>query len=160
MVAVWEQNMPLAVYSIRGMLPTVDLISVYTCLCDRTRLRILNLLRGGPLCVCHVQAILGEPQVKVSKHLAYLRTHGLVAVERRANWRVYRLAEPAPPVLAANLACLQDCTAEEPAFRRDDARRARLRTARSPDLDPCCAAPANARKPRARSPERSLHSSP
>jgi ArsR family transcriptional regulator len=129
----------------------VDLISVYTCLCDRTRLRILNLLRNGPLCVCHFQAVLGEPQVKVSKHLGYLRTHGLVQVERRANWRVYRLAEPAPAVLAANLACLQDCAAEEPCFQRDAARLARLRKDAARDAERCCAPSAAGREPRKRS---------
>jgi ArsR family transcriptional regulator, arsenate/arsenite/antimonite-responsive transcriptional repressor len=140
----------------------VDLISVYTCLCDRTRLRMLNLLRSGPLCVCHFQAVLGAPQVKVSKHLAYLRTHGLVAVERRANWRIYRLAEPAPAVLSTNLACLQDCAAEEPVFGRDNARLARLRATERVDAIRCCAAPApaDARKRPARSRQQPLRSSP
>ncbi len=51
----------------------MDLIQIYQCLCDPTRLRILHLLTQTPLCVCHFQEILGEPQVKVSKHLSYLR---------------------------------------------------------------------------------------
>jgi len=33
-----------------------------------------KLLLHGPLCVCHFQKVLGEPQVKVSKHLAYLKS--------------------------------------------------------------------------------------
>ncbi|PYK63832.1 MAG: ArsR family transcriptional regulator, partial [Verrucomicrobia bacterium] len=48
----------------------MDLIQIYQCFCDRTRLRILHLLRRSPLCVCHFQDILDEPQVKISKHLA------------------------------------------------------------------------------------------
>ena len=36
----------------------MDLIRIYECLCDATRLRILHLLTHGPLCVCHIQEIL------------------------------------------------------------------------------------------------------
>ena len=67
----------------------MGLIQIYQCLCDLTRLRILNLLTEGELCVCHFQEILGEPQVKVSKHLAYLRTRGLVLARKEANWVIY-----------------------------------------------------------------------
>ena len=104
----------------------MELIRIYQCLCDRTRLRILHLLARGPLCVCHIQEILGEPQVKVSRHLGYLKTRRLVEVAKRANWRVYRL--PARPTreLRANLRCLQDCSKEDPVFQRDDARLRRL----------------------------------
>ena len=45
---------------------------------DRTRLRILHMLRGGELCVCDIVAVLGVPQPKASRHLAYLRKAGLV----------------------------------------------------------------------------------
>ena len=68
-----------------------ELCQVYRCLCDKTRLRILNLLSDGALCVCHLQEILEEPQVKISKHLAYLKTHDLVESERRANWMIYQI---------------------------------------------------------------------
>ena len=97
----------------------MELVRIYECFCDRTRLRILHLLGQGPLCVCHLQAVLGEPQVKVSKHLAYLKRRGLVAANREANWMIYRLPQKPPPELAANLACLQDCAGEDPIFRRD-----------------------------------------
>ncbi len=104
----------------------MKLVSIYECLCDPTRLRLLNMLAQGPLCVCHFQEILGEPQVKISKHLAYLRTRGLVEVKRAGNWMVYAL--PARPAreLQANLACLQDCAQDDPVFRRDLARLMKL----------------------------------
>lgn len=104
----------------------MDLVKIYECLCDRTRLRLLNLLLQGPLCVCHFQAILREPQVKISKHLGYLKRHGLVEAERCANWMIYRLPEKRSPQLQANLACLQDCLQEERIFREDAARRERI----------------------------------
>lgn len=104
----------------------MELVQVYECLCDLTRLRLLNVLRQGPLCVCHFQSILGEPQVKISKHLGYLRARGVVESERRGNWMVYRLPAQPPRALEMNLACLQDCAADRPEFRRDLARLARL----------------------------------
>ncbi len=97
----------------------MELLKIYECLCDRTRLRVLNLLSQGPLCVCHFQEILREPQVKISKHLAYLRARGLVEVERRGKWMIYELPGKPSRELKANLACLQDCAREEGIFRRD-----------------------------------------
>ena len=120
----------------------MELIRIYECLCDATRLRILHLLTQGPLCVCHIQDILGEPQVKVSKHLGYLKKHGLVEARREGNWRVYRLIKRASRELQANLACLQDCAHEEPRFRRDLERLRRLRTKGDDPGLACCAKPA------------------
>jgi ArsR family transcriptional regulator len=119
----------------------MKLVQIYQCLCDQTRLRILNLLNGGELCVCQIQEILGEPQVKVSKHLAYLRAHGLVVARREANWMVYGLPARPSGELAANLACLQDCAREDPAFRADAGRLAKLRR-KFTENSPICCAPA------------------
>jgi ArsR family transcriptional regulator, arsenate/arsenite/antimonite-responsive transcriptional repressor len=103
----------------------MDLVRIYECLCDVTRLRILNVLLRGPLCVCHFQSVLREPQVKISKHLAYLKRNGMVEAERRGNWMVYRLPENPSHERSANLACLQDCARENPVFQRDRKRLAR-----------------------------------
>jgi len=97
----------------------VDLIEIYQCFCDLTRLRILHLLGHGPLCVCHFQTLLGESQVKISKHLSYLRARKLVEVQRHQNWMIYRLPEDPPAELELNLKCLQDCVRPEPIFKRD-----------------------------------------
>ncbi len=97
----------------------MNLIRVYKCLCDLQRLRILNLLKEGPLCVCHLMELLNSDQVKVSKQLRYMKELGLLEVERDAQWRVYRLAEPTHPMLVENLKCLQDCAGDYPCFRED-----------------------------------------
>jgi ArsR family transcriptional regulator, arsenate/arsenite/antimonite-responsive transcriptional repressor len=97
----------------------MDLIQIYQCLCDRTRLRILHLLTKSPLCVCHFQHILGEPQVKISKHLAYLRSRGMVATRRKQNWIIYSLPERRAAELERNLECLQDCVQTDAVFKRD-----------------------------------------
>jgi ArsR family transcriptional regulator len=122
----------------------MGLVQIYQCLCDQTRLRILNLLGEGPLCVCHLQTLLGEPQVKVSKHLAYLRAHALVEARREANWMIYRLPGRPSRELAANLACLQDCVREDPIFRRDRGRLRRLQE-RFAESGPLCCAPTQTR---------------
>ena len=119
----------------------MDLVTIYECLCDKTRLRILNLLIQGPLCVCHIQEILKEPQVKISKHLGYLKTHGLVDVRREANWRIYSLVAKPTKALEANLACLQDCANEDKSFRRDSEKLTALRDNLDADSPLCCTKP-------------------
>jgi ArsR family transcriptional regulator len=119
----------------------MDLTRIYQCLCDRTRLRILHLLARGPLCVCHFQEALQEPQVKISKHLAYLRSRALVRCRRQRNWMIYSLPAKPSRELAANLACLQDCVQEDRVYRSDLARLTRLSPGRA-GPDPCrCAVP-------------------
>ena len=87
---------------------TVDgICDLYRCLADPTRLRMLNLLREGSLCVCHLQSLLGEAQVKVSKHLAYLKSHGVVSSERRSNWMIYSITDEAAPLLDGHLSDLR-----------------------------------------------------
>ncbi|MBI5381148.1 MAG: helix-turn-helix transcriptional regulator [Opitutae bacterium] len=115
----------------------MELVRIYECLCDRTRLRLLHLLLQGPLCVCHLQGLLDEPQVKISKHLAYLRTRGLVTTTRDGNRIIYALPAKRSPELAANLACLQDCAAEEAVFRRDARRLAALQARLRDSGCPC-----------------------
>lgn len=56
---------------------------------DLTRLRILNLLRQGSVCVCDLQRVLGFSQPTVSRHLAVLRHAGLVVDARRGNRMLY-----------------------------------------------------------------------
>jgi ArsR family transcriptional regulator len=97
----------------------MDLVQIYEGFCDRTRLRILHLLAKSPLCVCHLQALLGEPQVKISKHLGYLRERELVDVERDQNWMVYSLPKICPAELVTNLKCLQDCVQSDKVFGAD-----------------------------------------
>jgi ArsR family transcriptional regulator, arsenate/arsenite/antimonite-responsive transcriptional repressor len=104
----------------------MDLIQIYQCFCDRTRLRILHLLARSPLCVCHFQDILGEPQVKISKHLAYLRSRRMVIATRNQNWMTYSLPKKVSRELDANLKCLQDCVQSDPNFKADLKRLRRL----------------------------------
>ena len=115
-----ERNSRQLLRDVGGLLLiAMDLIEIYQCFCDRTRLRILHLLTRSPLCVCHFQDILGEPQVKISKHLAYLRSKGLVSTARVQNWVIYSLPERRADELERNLKCLQDYAQTDPVFKRD-----------------------------------------
>ena len=116
------------------------LIQIYECLCDPTRLRILHLLGEGPLCVCHFQDVLNEPQVKISKHLAYLKERGAVESRREANWMIYSLPAKPSRELKANLECLQDCAPEDSTFRRD-AERLRKARCKFAETSPICCPP-------------------
>ena len=87
----------------RRHISSVELIEIYQCFCDATRLRIIHLLTRGPLCVCHFQEILSVAQTKVSQHLAYLRKKGMVECTRHGTWMIYSLPSIPPPELEANL---------------------------------------------------------
>lgn len=109
------------------LLMAKDLVEIYQCFSDRTRLRILHLLTQSPLCVCHFQEILGEPQVKISKHLAYLRKREMAVARRDQNWMIYSLPDKRTRELELNLKCLKDCAQSDAVFGRDLKKLARLR---------------------------------
>ena len=69
----------------------------FRALADRTRLRLLNLMRGEEVCVCFFVEILKIHQPKISRHLAYLRRAGIVGARREGPWMHYRIVEPADP---------------------------------------------------------------
>lgn len=106
-----------------------DLVTLFNALGDRTRLRILNLVAGGEVCVCYFVELLGEPQPKISRHLAYLRRAGLVSARRDGKWMHYRMTAPADAVQARVLECAIEALAGDRQMQRD---RERLERA-------CCA---------------------
>ena len=58
------------------------------------RLAILNILRDGEHCVCHMEAHLGLRQAYISQQLMVLREAELIQ-DRRDGWNVfYRVTEP------------------------------------------------------------------
>lgn len=86
---------------------------------DRTRLRILNLLTGGELCVCDLVEVLKVPQPKASRHLAYLRKAGLVISRKDGYWSYYRLAAARDAFHAKLLDCLSCCLHDVPELAKD-----------------------------------------
>lgn len=60
---------------------------------DETRLRIINILRHGPLCVCEIEAILQITQSNASRHLNKLMNANLVIYYKEAKYVYYKLDE-------------------------------------------------------------------
>lgn len=71
-----------------------DMETLFLALADKTRLRLLNLMRRDEICVCFFTEVLGESQPKISRHLAYLRNAGVVESRREGKWMHYRIVEP------------------------------------------------------------------
>jgi len=70
---------------------------LFALLSDQTRLRCLMMLqKEGELCVCEIGRIMDSIQPKISRHLALLRTSGLVLDERRGQWVYYSLNPSLP----------------------------------------------------------------
>jgi DNA-binding transcriptional ArsR family regulator len=67
---------------------------LFLALGDKTRMKLVGLMRDGEVSVNHLCESLGESQPKVSRHLAYLRSMGIVNTRRDGKWIYYSLAEP------------------------------------------------------------------
>ncbi|ERJ11229.1 ArsR/SmtB family transcription factor [Haloplasma contractile] len=67
----------------------MELFEVFKLVADETRLRIINLLMMGELCVCEIEAILDLSQSKISRHLNALRKESVIDYERRTSWNHY-----------------------------------------------------------------------
>ena len=99
----------------------VDL--VFRAFSDRTRLRILSMLRTREeLCVCDIVETLRLPQPKVSRHLAYLRRAGLVMTRKEGMWMYYALAPAKGQFHIKILDCLASCFQDVPELAKDAAR--------------------------------------
>ena len=106
---------------------------------DPTRTRILKLLEERDLCVCQVQAVLGLAPSTVSKHLAILKSAGLVEDRRDGRWIHYGIASGSHnPYAKAVLAMLRGPLDRDPVVVAD---RKRLREVRSIPLDELCGVP-------------------
>lgn len=68
--------------------------ALFALLSHEPRLRILDELRRGEACVCHLQASLDRPQAYVSQQLGVLREAGVVTDRRDGLFVFYRLAHP------------------------------------------------------------------
>jgi ArsR family transcriptional regulator len=76
------------------MLPPPE---IFKCLSDETRLRATLLIaREGELCVCELMCALNDSQPKISRHLAQLRSCGLLLDRRQGQWVYYRLNPELP----------------------------------------------------------------
>jgi DNA-binding transcriptional ArsR family regulator len=71
-----------------------EAVRILRAMAHPARLRLLNALRDGEECVCHLTALLNQRQAYVSQQLASLRAAGLIS-ERKEGLRVYyRIRDP------------------------------------------------------------------
>lgn len=76
-----------------------DLAKIFLALSDKTRLRLIDLMRNGEVSVGFLSDSLGESQPKTSRHLAYLRNAGIVSTRREGKWVFYAMEKPADAAL-------------------------------------------------------------
>ncbi len=66
-------------------------------LSDETRIRcLLMIAREQKLCVAELTTALNESQPKISRHLALLRSNGIVRDVRQGQWVYYTLSDALP----------------------------------------------------------------
>lgn len=86
---------------------------LFKCLGDETRLMLTLLIRReGEVCVCEMTHALDESQPKVSRHLAQLRTCGLLSDRREGQWVYYRIADMVPDWVVEMLLAAEKAEAE------------------------------------------------
>ncbi|MGH9681579.1 MAG: ArsR/SmtB family transcription factor [Candidatus Acidiferrales bacterium] len=97
----------------------LPLALLFRALADPTRLRLLNLTADREICVCYFVEILGISQPKISRHLAYLRRAGIVAVRRQGRWMHYRVLTPPDPAAASILKAALERLRQDPEMKSD-----------------------------------------
>ena len=76
-----------------------DLVKVAKCLSDPNRIRIVEALRPGELCVCELCDALGLSQSTLSTHLQVIRRAGIVQSRKEGKWSYYDLTPRAAVVI-------------------------------------------------------------
>ena len=115
-----ENNMPQT-----NAHSSVDLM--FRTFSDRTRLRILSLLRRKEFCVGDIVEILQVPQPRISRHLGYLRKAALVTVRKAGLWSYYSLSSAETAFHKKLLSCLGNCFSEVPQIQADQVRAAEIK---------------------------------
>ena len=71
----------------------MELIQILKALSDETRVRILNLLMDGELCVGEIEYLLNINQSNASRHLSTLKNACLITYEKNAQWIFYSISK-------------------------------------------------------------------
>ena len=71
----------------------MELVNILKVLGDENRIRILNLLKDGELCVCEMESILELNQSNVSRHLTRLNSSKLIKSYKKAQFVYYTINE-------------------------------------------------------------------
>lgn len=71
----------------------MELAKIMKALSDETRIRILNLIKEGDLCVCELEILLDLNQSNASRHLNKLTNAGIIEYYKKAKFIYYKLVE-------------------------------------------------------------------
>jgi len=93
--------------------------TLFMALADKTRLRLLNLMRDDEVCVCFFTEVLGDSQPKISRHLAYLRNAGIVEARRDGKWMHYSINWPEDEGIRNIFSAVLDSFSSRPEMRAD-----------------------------------------
>lgn len=91
----------------------------FSALADKTRLRLLNLLRDGEVCVCFFAGTLDTNNPKISRHLSYLKRARLVKGRRDGKWVHYSITEPADEKAKAVFHAMMEMLAADKEMQND-----------------------------------------
>ena len=119
--------------------PLERLVLYHKAIAHPVRLRLLAMLRSGPLCVCQLTAIVDLAPSTVSEHLSELRKADLISFGKEGRWVEYRLT----PGGVAALAPLEETLDEDMEVEAD---RILLREVRNVSLDDLCGAELDLRR--------------
>ena len=99
---------------------SMDPTALFRALSDETRLRCLQLIRAnGEVCVCDFTEVLAQSQPKISRHLAYLRSNGVVQHRRIRTMVFYRFSAQLPDWATEVLDKTLSSIARQQPFRDD-----------------------------------------
>jgi len=97
--------------------PLARLVQMHKAIGHPVRLRLLSMLRTGPLCVCQMTAVMKLAASTVSEHLSELRKAGVVSEKKDGRWVEYRLS--ANPTARAVLDAVWPELDDDPESRAD-----------------------------------------
>ena len=75
--------------------PLAQIVRMHKAIGHPVRLRLLSMLRSGPLCVCQMTAVIELAASTISEHLSELRGAGIVSEKKDGRWVEYRLSDNA-----------------------------------------------------------------
>lgn len=96
-----------------------DSARIMKALCDQNRLRIMMVLRSGPMTVGEIREVIGISMSTVSRHLAILRDAGFIIDEKRGKWVRYGLRDKPPKPLDEILGAISGMIHEDRSVRHD-----------------------------------------
>ncbi|CZF79912.1 ArsR family transcriptional regulator [Grimontia sp. AD028] len=89
-------------------------------LADETRVRCLLLIaREEKICVGELTEALNESQPKISRHLAQLRSSGVILDTRQGQWVFYRLSDQLPGWMRKQIQGLVDSNCLKQEYQQD-----------------------------------------